>query len=301
MESLPTSMIFNIQKFSLHDGPGIRTVVFFKGCPLKCKWCANPESQNPRTEILWERNRCLGCHACVKNCPSGAVTVNSQGLFIDDRRCSHCGVCMSNCPGHALKAEGELKSVADVLQVCLQDQDFYEESGGGVTLSGGEALLHPDFAVSLVHGLKGQGIHTAMETTGYAAPEIFDRVTAHVDLLLFDVKHWDEEKHREGTGVSNRLVLDNLKRAIAAGKQVLPRLPVIPGYNDSLEDAAGFARCLKEAGAQEIQLLPFHQFGESKYDMLGKGYEFANIPALHEEELKEYCSVFSEQELHAFF
>ena len=301
MESQPTSVIFNIQKFSLHDGPGIRTVVFFKGCPLRCKWCANPESQSPRTEILWERGSCHGCHACVKNCPSGAATVNSQGIFIDDGLCSHCGICMINCPGHALKAEGKLKSEEDILQICLQDKDFYDESGGGVTLSGGEVLLHPDFAVSLIHSLKGQGIHTAIETTGFAVPEIFDRVTAHVDLLLFDVKHWDEEQHKKGTGVSNRLILDNLKRAIADGKQVLPRLPVIPGYNDSPEDAAGFSMCLKEAGAQKIQLLPFHQLGENKYDMLGKEYEFANIPALHEEELEEYRSVFLKQGIFAFF
>lgn len=296
-----TSTILNIQKFSLHDGPGIRTVVFFKGCPLRCRWCANPESQDPRTEILWDRSRCLGCGVCIQRCPSGAISKTSGGIRIDTERCSRSGICIAGCPGHALQAEGEQKTAEEVLQICLQDKDFYEESGGGVTLSGGEALLYPGFAVALIQKLKEHGIHTAIETTGFAAPEVFDLVIRPVDLLLFDIKHWDEKKHKEGTGVSNRLILDNMKRVIAAGKQVLPRLPVIPGYNSSLEDAAGFAMLLKETGAKEVQLLPFHQFGEGKYDRLGKQYAYAEVPALHEEDLMEYRSIFWDQGIHAFF
>lgn len=245
-----TGIIFNIQKFSLHDGPGIRTVVFFKGCPLACKWCANPESQGP---------------------------------------------------AHTPKAEGNVKTVDEVLSVCLQDIDFYEESGGGVTLSGGEALVYPDFAVALTQALKEHGIHTAIETTGFAAPEIFDRVADSLDLLLFDIKHWDEQRHIAGTGVSNRLILDNMKRAIAAGKNVLPRLPVIPGYNNAPEDAAGFAKRLKDAGASQVQLLPFHQLGEKKYEDLGKEYEYADVPALHEEDLEDFKQVFLDAGIHAFF
>ena len=152
----------------------------------------------------------------------------------------------------------------------MQDEPFYEESGGGVTLSGGEAMMQPEFAVALLKALQERGVHTAIETTGFASPAVFERITAHVDLLLFDIKHWDEEKHKEATNVSNHPILQNMKYAISHGKEVLPRLPVIPGYNDSLDDAAGFVRRLQEVGAKRVQLLPFHQFGENKYRLLGK-------------------------------
>lgn len=296
-----TSMIFNIQKFSLHDGPGIRTVVFFKGCPLKCRWCANPESQSPGMQILWNRDKCLGCGVCARGCGAHAVSRTGSGIQIADSLCTGCGICLEHCPGRALKAEGEEKTVDEVLAVCLQDLDFYEESGGGVTLSGGETLMHPDFAVALILALKEHGIHTAIETTGFAAPEVFDRVAGQLDLLLFDIKHWDEQRHIAGTGVSNRIILDNMKRVIDSGKNVLPRLPVIPGYNDSPDDAAGFVRRLKEAGASQVQLLPFHQFGERKYEELGKAYAFTDVPALHEEDLEDFKNIFLDAGIHAFF
>ena len=161
--------------------------------------------------------------------------------------------------------------------------------------------MHPDFAVSLLRSLQKLHIHTAIETTGFAAPEIFDRVTAYADLLLFDIKHWDEEKHKEGTGVSNTLILENMRRGIADKKNILPRLPVIPGYNNTPEDAVGFVRRLHDAGATKVQLLPFHQFGEKKYDMLGKEYSFIDIPALHEENLTEFQQVFIRSGIRAFF
>lgn len=276
-----SGIIFNIQKFSLHDGPGIRTVVFFKGCPLTCRWCSNPESHSTNVQILWDKEKCTGCKTCVKTCPQNAITEQSGKIIIDNKQCAGCQTCVSSCPGHALKTEGERKTVGEILDICLQDKDFYEESGGGVTLSGGEVLMHPDFAVSLLRSLQKLHIHTAIETTGFAAPEIFDRVTAYADLLLFDIKHWDEEKHKEGTGVSNTLILENMRRGIADKKNILPRLPVIPGYNNTPEDAVGFVRRLHDAGATKVQLLPFHQFGEKKYDMLGKEYSFIDIPALH--------------------
>ena len=247
-------LIFNIQKFSLNDGPGIRTVVFFKGCPLKCTWCANPESQS-----------------------------RQQQTFKDG------------------KIAGEWQSLEEVLHKVMQDEPFYRKSGGGVTLSGGESLLQPDFALALLQELKKRRIHTAMETTGFASPEVFRRVTAYADLLLFDVKHWDEEKHRAFTGVSNAPILANLRGALAQGKEVLPRLPVIPGVNDSTDDAREFSRLLRSAGAHQVQLLPFHQFGENKYRLLGQEYSFAGTPALHQEELAAYRQTFLETGIEAFF
>lgn len=296
-----SGIIFNIQKFSLHDGPGIRTVIFFKGCPLKCKWCANPEGQSSKIQILYDKEKCIGCKKCIAICPSSAISNKNNEIFIENSLCSGCLSCVINCPGHALKSEGENKTVTEILDICLQDKVFYEESGGGITLSGGEALMHPDFALAILKSLKGCNIHTAIETTGFAAPEIFDKVTDYIDLLLFDIKHWNEKKHIEGTGVSNKLILENMKRAIASGKKVLPRLPVIPGFNNTLEDAIGFVQRLHEVGANKVQLLPFHQFGEKKYDMLGKEYSFSDIPALHEEELAEFRQIFIDNGIHAFF
>ena len=253
MEKNPEGIIFNIQKFSLNDGPGIRTVVFFKGCPLRCAWCANPESQSPRPEQVGD------------------------------------------------KTEGKLMTVPEVMEVVLQDLPFYEESGGGVTLSGGEAMMQPDFAEALLAALQEQGLHTAMETTGFAAPEVFRRLCGRLDLLLFDVKHWDEARHRQGTGVSNQLILENLAWAVKSGPEVLPRLPVIPGFNASLEDAAGFARLLQKAGLSKVQLLPFHQLGEGKYAKLGREYALAHKKALRPEDLEDFRQRFLDRGLEAFF
>lgn len=255
-----SGILFNVQKFSLNDGPGIRTVVFFKGCPLRCRWCSNPESQNPEIQPVEDETD-----------PAGE------------------------------KIGGELRTLSSVVEECLQDRDFYAESGGGVTLSGGEPLLQPDFCLALLKALKKEGLHTAMETTGFAKPEVFQKAAEFTDLFLFDVKHWNGEKHREGTGVSNALPLENMKWAIAQRKHVLPRMPVIPGFNNSLEDAARFGEKLKEVGADSVQLLPFHQFGERKYEMLGKPYAYKDVPALHEEELKAFQRVLISKGVRAFF
>lgn len=306
-DAAASGMIFNIQKFSLNDGPGIRTVVFFKGCPLQCAWCANPESQEPGRQILWDRRKCQGCQTCVKSCPVQAIQSTEQGIIIDHHRCADSGLCSEKalcaekCPGRALQAAGERKTVAEIIKIVMQDEAFYEESGGGVTLSGGEALMQPDFALALLQALKERNIHTALETTGFASPAVFARLLPYLDLLLFDIKHGDEEKHLAGTKVTSQPILQNMKYAIGQGKEVLPRLPVIPGYNDSLEDAQGFVQRLQEAGARRVQLLPFHQFGENKYTMLGRTYPFAGVNALHAEDLQAFQQVFLDSGIDAFF
>lgn len=293
--------IFNVQKFSINDGPGIRTVVFFKGCPLKCAWCANPESQEMRTQILWDEKKCQHCLTCVKNCPVQAIKNFGEKISVDCKICTECKICVENCPARALTIEGEKKSVEEILRVVMQDVDFYEESGGGVTLSGGEAMMQADFAVELLQALKEKNIHTAIETTGFAPPEIFARVIKYLDLILFDIKHWDENYHKKKTGVSNLPILKNMKFAIDEGKEVLPRMPVIPDYNNSLDDAKNFVRRLNEVGAKKIQLLPFHQFGENKYKLLGRNYEFDNVKALHAEDLSDFQKIFLDAGIDAFF
>ena len=304
-----TGTVFNIQKFCIHDGPGIRTTVFVKGCPLRCRWCSNPESQSPRTQILWDAKKCLHCQTCVRSCPENAVTHETEKqedpaagrIRIADALCTGCGICVHSCPGHALSAEGELRTAGDVLEECLKDRDFYEESGGGVTLSGGEILSQPHFAEAMILLLHEQGIHVALETTGFAPAPVFERVAFQADLLLFDMKHWNEQKHLEGTGVSDLPILTNMKWAVDAGVAVLPRIPVIPGFNSAPEDARGMSKRLLEAGLTRAQLLPFHQFGENKYRLLNREYAYENVPSLHPEELEDYRLAFVESGIDAFF
>lgn len=295
-----TGIIFNIQKFSVNDGPGIRTTVFLKGCPLRCKWCANPESQLVQTQILWDQKKCINCHHCIETCPKNAIKISEKSIKINHSQCSGCKKCVCECPKNALSAQGEQKSVEEVLKIVLQDQVFYEESGGGLTLSGGELLLQPDFSRELLLAAKEEGLHTCCETTGFATQETFDYVMEQVDYILFDMKHWSSGKHIEGTNVSNELPLLNMKHAIENGKTVLPRIPVIPGFNDSLEDAKEFSKTLLNLGINKCQLLPFHQFGENKYHLLNQKYDYENVPSYHPEDLKEYLNVFIENNINAF-
>jgi pyruvate formate lyase activating enzyme len=196
--------------------------------------------------------------------------------------------------------DSRLYSLDETVKICLQDRPFYEESGGGVTLSGGEALTQPGFAAVLLETLRKEGIHTAIETSGCAPASVFEEVTALADLLLFDIKHYDDRRHVEGTGVHNGLILENLKNAMARGKTVLARLPVIPGYNDSPEDARAFASLLGALGLKQVQLLPFHQFGERKYDLLNLPYAMRGVPQLHEEDLEEFRKIISETGIDCF-
>ncbi len=296
-----SGIIFNIQKFSVNDGPGIRTVVFFKGCPLRCRWCSNPESQLSVPQILWNEKQCTHCLHCTETCPEHAVLLQQGRIHINAGICSNCLQCVNECPGKALKSEGENKTVQEILNTVLQDQVFYEESGGGITLSGGEFLSQPSFAEELLLASKEEGLHTCCETTGYAQPEIFQRIIRHVDYILFDMKHWDEKKHIEGTGGSNKLPLSNMAYAIQTKKTVLPRIPVIPGFNDSPKDATQFSKKLLELGIKKCQLLPFHQFGENKYDLLNKEYDYRNILSLHREDLEDYLKIFHANNIEAFF
>ncbi|MBR1565989.1 MAG: glycyl-radical enzyme activating protein [Oscillospiraceae bacterium] len=293
--------IFNIQKFCVNDGPGIRTTVFLKGCPLRCPWCANPESQLARVQVLHESAKCLHCRRCKEVCPVGAVSIKEGRVRIDQAKCTACGACVRECPGHAMKTEGEQNNVQQVLDVVLQDRPFYEESGGGLTLSGGEFLMQYDFSRNLLLAAKEEGLHTCCETTGFIDLARFDEIMQFLDTILFDMKHWDADAHLKATGVTNELPLKNIKAAIEAGKDVLPRIPVIPGFNDALSDAEGFAARLREIGAKRCQLLPFHQFGENKYDLLGTDYRYRDVPALHKEDLEDYLAIYRQNGIDAFF
>lgn len=292
---------FNIQKFSIHDGPGIRTTVFFKGCPLRCEWCSNPESQIKNVQILHDQSKCSYCLSCVAVCPNGAITHEDNKIIINEDKCVGCLTCVNSCPNRALSYEGDYKTIEEIVDICMQDIDFYEESGGGVTISGGEGMSQPDFLKKLIAELKKNSVHVAIETTGYVKKGTFEELAKELDLLLFDVKHYDREKHYNGTKVYNDLIVENLKWAIDNGIEVLPRIPVIPDFNNSLEDAEGLAKLLVEVGAKKVQLLPFHQFGEKKYELLNRNYKYKNKKALYPEDLEEYQKIFLDKGLNCFF
>lgn len=292
---------FNIQKFSIHDGPGIRTTVFFKGCPLRCEWCSNPESQIKNVQILHDQSKCSYCLSCVAACPNGAITHEDNKIIINEDKCVGCLTCVNSCPNRALSYEGDYQTIEEIVDICMQDIDFYEESGGGVTISGGEGMSQPEFLKKIIAELKKNSVHVAIETTGYVKKETFEELARELDLLLFDVKHYDREKHYNGTKVYNDLIVENLKWAIDNGIEVLPRIPVIPDFNDSLEDAEGLAKLLVEVGAKKVQLLPFHQFGEKKYELLNRNYKYKNKKALYPEDLEEYQKIFLDKGLNCFF
>jgi pyruvate formate lyase activating enzyme len=295
-------IIFNIQKFSIHDGPGVRTTVFLKGCPLRCEWCANPESQLSKVQILYDDRKCVHCRTCVNVCPQEAVTMSDDGrIHIDFQTCDGCLECVKACPGRALSNEGEYKTAQEVFEVCMQDYDFYEESGGGVTISGGEGMCQPDFVEELLGLLKTKHIHTAIETTGVVSAQVFQRLAPQFDLLLFDVKHCDPERHQAGTAVRNDRILENLAWAKEQGLNILPRIPVIPGFNASLEDARGIAALLVKLGLSKVQLLPFHQMGERKYEFLNRDYTLTGVKALHPEDLTDYQQCFLDAGLDCYF
>ncbi len=302
---MQTATVFNIQKFSLNDGPGIRTVVFFKGCPLRCAWCANPESQMRTPQLEWKESACVGCGACLDAMPGAPACERSGKRHVDVRTqrgdTPEVQAAVSICPAHALTLVGETKSVEEVLRVCLQDQPFYEDSGGGVTLSGGEALTWPEFCVELLTRLREEGIDTCIETGAHVAPQVFQRIAPLLDHLLIDLKHVDGAKLQEHAAAQADLMLGNLRWALANHPDVLPRTPVIPGFNDSLEEARAMACWLREAGASRVQLLPFHNYGEGKYALLDMPYRLQGVKNLHPEDLQDYRQVYLDEGIEAFF
>ncbi|MBE0558761.1 MAG: glycyl-radical enzyme activating protein [Proteobacteria bacterium] len=265
-----SGVVFNIQRCSLHDGPGIRTTVFLKGCPLRCFWCQNPESQSGGPEILLDSRKCTLCGACHRACRNGAVRLEEGKPVFNRAECRGCGRCVPSCPNEARTISGKEMTVEEVLQEVLKDLKFYKKSGGGVTLSGGEPLAQPRFAGELFRRCKRQDLHTTLDTCGYAPWSSIKGLLEYVDLVLFDIKHPDAAKHAAATGRDNRLILENAKR-IAKRKPMRVRIPLIPGFNDSAETVGEIVRFAKdELGCRDIDLLPYNRLGEIKYDFLDK-------------------------------
>jgi pyruvate formate lyase activating enzyme len=266
-----SGVVFDIQRYSIHDGPGIRTTVFLKGCPLRCVWCQNPESQNREPELLLNRTLCGGCGQCIPVCTVFANSLLERRSQVDRTKCVRCGTCVTTCPNQARRLSGKFMTVDEVLKVVRKDLKFYEASGGGITLSGGEATFQPDFASALLRKSKELKIHTALETCGYVSWKVLDQLLPYVDLVLYDIKHWDSEIHQRGTGVSNQIIFENAKR-VAEIKPMKARVPLIPGFNDSEHDIRSIASFIGSLPNQiEMDLLAYNPLGEGKYERLGKG------------------------------
>jgi pyruvate formate lyase activating enzyme len=278
-------VLFNIQRYSLHDGPGIRTIPFFKGCPLSCKWCSNPESQHPQPELIFKKNDCIRCGKCIAVCKQQALSVNNT-FFVDRERCIQCGACTQICPTQALEMKGKRMTIADVMRELQKEENLYRRSGGGVTLSGGEPLAQPEFARELLKACKERGWHTAIETTGLTTPEVIADVFPYVDLALTDIKAINPAVHQANTGINNTQILENLLR-ISFLTKVIVRIPVIPGVNDNMDEIhqiAEFARLM--SSVDTIHLLPYHEYGENKYDLLGRIYPMSDPESIAESKME---------------
>jgi pyruvate formate lyase activating enzyme len=280
-------VVFDIQRFAIHDGYGIRTLVFMKGCPLSCAWCANPESQKTSREIMFYEERCIHCGACIEECPFGELL--EENWPVDNEQCYGCGSCVDVCYAGARRLVGHWMSVQQVLDIVVKDRVFYRQSGGGVTIGGGEPTMQTSFVSELLKACRDTQVHTALETCGFASWERFSKVLEHTDLLLFDLKHMDSEMHRQRTGVGNERILHNAEKAAEGVGEMIVRLPLIPDFNDS-------AKHIRELGTfiqrrlprvRRVDLLPYHSMGESKTLKLGKTYALSGLRILSREEIDQ--------------
>ncbi len=285
---METGIIFDIERFSIHDGPGIRTTIFFKGCPLNCWWCHNPESQaREQHRWFWER-RCIRCQACVKVCPQGAISLLDDSIVTDDTLCRVCGDCTLVCQTEARQIIGRQVTVAQVMAEIEKDVIFYDQSGGGVTFSGGEPLMQPDFIYSLLTSCEEREIHTVVDTSGLAAWKTLQRISPKVDLFLYDLKVMDSEKHRRYTGVSNELILSNLQALALQGSRIAVRMPLIPGVNDDDENLSQMCEFVASlAHPPSISLLPYHKAGVDKYAHLRRTFALSDTESPSDERVAE--------------
>ena len=275
---MSTGTIFDIRKYSIHDGPGIRTAVFFKGCPLECGWCHNPEGHAIHPELIFRNTRCILCDDCLTVCPNDAVTRQGNAIQIDRTRCKVSGECAAVCNAEALQVIGKKMTVQQVIAEIERDTVFYEQSGGGVTFTGGEPLAQPLFLLDLLAACRERGISVALDTCGYAPWPVLNKISPLVDLFLYDLKLIDEPRHHQWTGVSNKLILSNLRQLLEGGLKILIRIPIIPGINDDEENLRQTGTFLASLpNVPPLELLPYHDIAQGKYAGLGREYKLPKI------------------------
>lgn len=286
-------LIWDIQRFNIHDGEGIRTLIFLKGCPLSCLWCANPEGQGSEPELQFFSNKCLKCGKCKEVCPHNAIKYNKKHLpEINRDKCVVCGKCSERCPGSALTVVGKHMTVEEVLKEVRKDFAFYWRSGGGITLTGGEPCFQTEFVSLLLKGIQGLGINTAIETSGYVEWSKLKKVVPFTDTFLYDIKNMDTKRHKEQTGVTNELILSNARKLSERNDtELIFRTPIIPGYNDQDENLVATARFASELGVIRWDLLAFHQLGEGKYKELDKDYQLKDVIPPSVERMKEIVNL----------
>lgn len=264
-----SGLIFDIKRYAIHDGPGIRTTVFFKGCPLRCRWCHNPESWQAGPEHSFRANRCVGCRRCLQVCENDAICFEDNRPVVDLTKCTFCGRCTAACPTGAREIIGREMTADKVIGEIERDIPFYEQSGGGATFSGGESLAQPEFLVGLLTRCRQRGIHTAVDTTCYAPAEVLEQVAPLTDLFLCDIKHTDSNIHREFTGAGNEQILANIKALADAGKEIIVRLPLVPGFNDSDENIKATGRLVRDFDTvRRLDILPYSGAGRTKAERL---------------------------------
>ncbi|QPM69010.1 glycyl-radical enzyme activating protein [Atribacter laminatus] len=291
-------LVSEIQRYSVHDGPGIRTVVFLKGCPLTCPWCCNPELKNPLPVIGYHIGKCIGCHSCVSACPEKAIKIDTNGIYLDRNRCNACGFCVESCPSGALRLHGKIMSVEEVIKVVSRDRLFYNNSGGGVTISGGEPFFQADFLITLLSTFKQYSINTAIETTGYVQWPIMNKALRYLDFLLFDFKIFNREKHLQVLGVDNEIIKQNLIRSSKKGIPILARIPIIPGFTDDSENINQIGQFLTTINnIQSVHILPYHRIGLSKYRQIGEPYLLDQVEIPSREKIVNIAAVLKSYQL----
>lgn len=284
-----TALIFNIQHFCLHDGPGIRTTVFFNGCPLRCPWCCNPEALNMQPMLLHDVSKCSFCRRCESICSKLAINIDGASWKLDQELCNICGKCVNTCLNGSLKLSGKIYHILDVFEEIIKDREFYETSCGGVTFSGGEVLTQIEFVEKLSELLHRENIHVACETTACSEADRFKRLLNVIDYFMIDLKHYSREKLKKTCNGNLELINKNIERVLLSGKPVVGRIPIIPDFNFSMDDMREYAKYARELGIQKLHLLPFHQLGEMKYIQLNREYKMKDYEPLHKEDLIPYA------------